>query len=57
MVDSLLNHVWQRPWTRIFGLAIVLGLWVTRVVAGCTGVVFALYAIFIPFSFKGEVTC
>jgi hypothetical protein len=46
MVDSLLIHIWQRPWTRIFGLAIVLGLWITMVVAGCTGIVSALCAAF-----------
>jgi len=35
MVDSLFIQVWQRPWTRIFTLAVVLGLWITAVVAGC----------------------
>lgn len=38
MVDSFFIHVWQRPWTRIFALAVVLGLWITAVVAGCSGI-------------------
>jgi hypothetical protein len=36
MVDSIFMHVWQRPWTRIFALAVMLGLWITAVVAGCS---------------------
>jgi hypothetical protein len=45
MVDSLFIQIWQRPWTRIFALAIVLGLWITAVVAGCTGIISAVYAV------------
>jgi hypothetical protein len=36
MVDSLLITVWRRAWTRIFALAVLLGLWITAVVAGCS---------------------
>jgi hypothetical protein len=36
MVDSLLITVWQSAWTRIFALAVLLGLWITAVVAGCS---------------------
>ncbi len=36
MVDSISNHVWRPPWSRIFALAMVLGLWITAVVPGCS---------------------
>jgi hypothetical protein len=42
MVDSLFIYVWQRPFTRIFALAVMLGLWITAVVAGCSGVAITL---------------
>ena len=45
MVDSIFIHVWQRPWTRIFALAVVLGLWITMVVAGCSSIVSMLAAV------------
>jgi hypothetical protein len=36
MVHSIFMSVWRRHWTRIFALAVVLGLWITAVVAGCS---------------------
>jgi hypothetical protein len=40
MVDSLLNQVWQRPWTRIFGLSALLGSWFALLI-GCTTAIIA----------------
>jgi hypothetical protein len=36
MVESFFIPPWQRFWTRIFTLAVILGLWITAVVAGCS---------------------
>jgi hypothetical protein len=47
MVDSIFIHVWQRPRSRIFALAVMLGLWITAVVAGCSSLISALHEAYV----------
>jgi hypothetical protein len=39
MVDSLLIHIWQRPWTRILSLVFLLGPWIAVLAAGLAGII------------------
>jgi hypothetical protein len=36
MADSIFKHAWRPPWSRIVALAVLLGLWITAVVPGCS---------------------